>query len=305
MAVSSISETYGSDPAGTGDINSNFVERNFLVVTDSKSTTNVDIILSYEWAASDVPVYGDAHPKDSALTCKGVRLDRKNASPRHWVATARYDTAPVSIEERQRIANPNPINRDARVSVRTLFREESRIVDADSDVIANSAGELYEPEVFEIASDVWVVRQNVATISSDWKARQNTRNDAMVTITDGATEFVIIEGTGLLRRLDIGELANESGIAYYPVEAEIEIRETADDWRIDKIDAGFHYLSGSTLKKIMVEDSSGNSVPAAVEVPLNGSGGLLGTPEDSTSFSHNYFTRYKTASWSILPFVEA
>lgn len=305
MRILSIDEIAGSDPAGTGDINSNFAERSFLVVTDSKLMTNVDIILSYDWAASIIPVYGDVHPKYFFLTCKGVRLDRKGSAPRHWVATARYDTAPVPIEERQRVANPNPINRDARVSVRTLFREEARIVDADGEVIANSAGELYEPEVFEVAADVWIVRQNVASITSTWKSLQNKRNDALVTITDGVTTYEIATGTGLLRRLDIGELAYENNVAYYPVEAEIEIRETADDWRIDKIDAGFHYMDGGTLKKVMVQDSTGNNVPAATEVPLNGSGGLLATPDDPSTFSHNYFTRYKTASWTDLPFVEA
>ena len=303
MGVVSIKETYGDDSAAYGDINNNREARVWRVTTTGRDVSKIAIFQSSEWSASTIPQYGDVHPEYSLLTCKGVELNRQDRSPIHWIATARYDTAPVSESEKQRLAVPNPVNRVPRVAVDGVTREEYRLTDADGDTMCNSAGELYEPEAFEITNDLLRVRQNVATLNAAWRNLKNTRNVANIEISDGVTTFAYAAGSACLRQFSIGELQYENGVAHYPITAEIETREDADAWRIDKLDAGFHKLVSGKPTKILVKDEDGNSVPAAVEVPLNGSGGLLTTPDDPDTFSHRYFKRYKTADWSILPFV--
>lgn len=312
MSILNIQETPRSREAViSAMISDQMVAREWLVTVDDPYDNRFTITADPLWAESDIPSFLAAHPDNLFYTCRNVRLEP--ASPLHWYARAEYSTAPISQEEKEKDEQPNPLLRLTKFSVDTVEFERYADKDVNDKAYVNSAGEPYPPQVHEDSRPIVRLRKNVAFWQTSWFQLNNTVNESQVTITDQYSSITIPAETGLLKRLQLGELQSENDFQFYSLTCEIHVKDDDDKWVTKLRDQGFYYSdSGNSnkLTRIQVLDSSGQATDCSVEQPLDGSGApLYGTPSvfdvnQDYEYHYNDFEKSEKMDWTALPFFD-
>lgn len=279
--------------------------RAFRVTTNSKLDVPLDL-------QSFMPVaYGNLHPVYTAFTCLGESWENDQTGPQFstWIATYTYKTQvgdEATFEAKE--LYPNPLDRRARISVKSV--RYSKLIDKDIDgkAFITSAGESYPAQ--EKDDDRWTitVKRNYVTIPDFIWEYQNKLNDAPITVKGRVLE----EKTVKFGEVSVPDLLIENGHRYYAVEFTLDYKR--DGWGLSLLDAGFQFKNASQSNKLTecwVYDEDGvTKVPASVAVLLNGSGNMLHLElgravNSSDTVFYNDYTLYETADFSVLPLSES
>lgn len=287
------------------------VSRQWLVTVNDPNDNIFTIVNDGNYFSSGIPSYLSPHPANVFYTCRSVELDPQ--SPLHWYAIATYSTAPVSQEDRERNEQPNPLDRRLKFSVDTIEFQRYSDKDANGDPYKNSADVPYPAQVHEDARIIIRLRKNITTWNTAWFALRNSVNENAMTITDGVSTVSFDAEKGLLKRLVMGEVAEENGYVFYPLSAEVHLNN--DGWKKQLVDQGFtaRAASGKLIRmKVYDSDDSGVATTTLVdtieELPLGGNGKPLFMPDGSafdpaiTELQFNEFDEFPVRDWGPLPF---
>jgi hypothetical protein len=262
-------------------------KRTFRVRVDSPSDDMVSI-----YASGLLPAFLAPHPSNLFLTARGAAIEQE--ADKHWQwwkATIDYSAEPLKSDDKEKNDQPNPLLRAAKIRWRTNAYERIAEKDKDGNACVNSAGDYFDPPLMRDANR-WTVEvaKNVAAVPS-WIADVDSPiNDASFAI-GGLT---IAAGKARIQSIEIGELQEENGAAYYAFSFALEFRR--EGWALSALDQGYHYLDGSTRKRAQVDGQD-----SANPVLLDGSGGILPNPEDPTNAVFLDFDVHDELDFSLLP----
>lgn len=272
----------------------------YRVITNNPLDTPAEVRLGLPY------LWGDNLP-GTGLMCQGESYDFQSKGPGQsvWNVSLEFSSVSIDQEEREREENPNPLDRRARITVRSVRYSELTIRDRDGNIKRTSAGEIYEPKEKDATRWTVHVRKNYSAIPDFVWTYQNKLNAAPVNIKGRTIEKETLK----FSEVTVPELQVENNVEFYAVEFELDYREPGEEgfpWRDRRVDAGFYYLDGTDLKPIL--DDQDDPEPITVEEWLDGSGGRLRDtisnpqPGDETI---NEFEDYQTADFSMLPLNES
>jgi hypothetical protein len=240
--------------------------RVFRVTTDSK----LDVPLNLQ--ASMPVAYGQYHPIFTGYRILGESWENTQTGPNRsvWIATYTYRTQQVDQAEMEaKELHPNPLDRRARVSVRSVRYSKLINKDINGKAFITSAGESYPAQ--EIDDERWTitVRKNYVNIPDFVWTYQKKINSSAITVKGRSLDAETVK----FGEVSVPDLQIENGHEFYPIEFTLDYKR--DGWGLSLLDAGFLYKDGTDLKEITVKDADGNTVPTTVAILLDGSGGVL------------------------------
>ena len=299
MTVTSVKRIGDGQGGGIRGPHDSTITLAYRVITDNPLDTPAEVRLGLPY------VWGD-FLGTTGLMCQGESYDFQHKGPSQsiWHVTLDFSSLQISQEEQEREDTPNPLDRRARVTVRSVRYGELKITDRDGNVKRTSAGEIYEPKEVDAARWVINVRKNYLEIPEFVWSYQNKLNADSINVKGRVLEAECVKFSEVV----VPELMIENGQEFYPIEFELDYREPMSgnpSWRDHRVDAGFYFLNSSgKLARIMVLTEDGDEEPAVVAQWLDGSGGKLRDiidnpqPGDETI---NEFDDYETADFSVLP----
>lgn len=292
MAVLSVRPTFeGRDGQPVGPLDSLMKSRMWKITTDDVNETESAIYAQAKPGGSGIagvsgslPAYLGPHPENLFFTCRSLVIEPLKAKYA-WIARASYSAAPISKEERDRQTHPNPVDRPVRIQKKPVEFVSHRTKTRGGTPIVNSAEDPYPAQPFEDSRTVYIVEKEVSTWLDEWDDLDNSVNQHEFRMTDGIKVVTIPARRGLMKPLSVSFRKEENGFSYYTVTSEIHKFKTVDDLKLELLDEGFHYIDGSTKKRILIKDASGRDIVPAEAQLLDGAGGVLavgGTPQYRT-----------------------
>lgn len=288
------------------------VNRRWRITVNSRQDGYFNIINDPMFWGSDIPkFFGTPHPQNLVYRSRRTRVEPDGESPLHWYATAEYSAAPFSDEEREKTETPNPLDRRTRFSVDFAEFQRYATQDLEGSAYENSAGEPYPAQPIDDGRFVIRMRKNVTQWQGSWFTLRNTLNQSAVTVNDGFSFITIPAEKGLLKGPRLSELAEENGVFYYTLTAEVHVvsEDEPDGWKLVLMDQGFNYMDADDefkLKRIVVVNPvTDEKEPCVSEQYLDGMGAPLyedGIYNPSLEPYKWEFVKHKTKSWSGLPF---
>lgn len=230
-----------------------------------------------------LPVQFAPHPHNTYATCRRLAVN-DDASGYVYTITANYSAQPLSQDEKQRAETPNPLDRSPRRWVEAYEYKRYTNKDRDGNVIANSAGTPYPEPAEKDATDLIVqVRQNV-TEWPEWPELYNNKlneNELIIRPTAINAPRTWAAETVLFKYQGCSEPMEENG--YLFCEISYRLHYSANGWQDSRVDRGFYYKDGSTLKRAQVDGAD-----SVEEVPLDGSGAILTDPTAETLVTNDF-----------------
>lgn len=183
----------------------------WTVIADGTDYSTEDLRLSGIFP----PVYDSFHAKNGRLRLQPIDIQQDADNPSLFVCTLTWNSDQLDQQEDEK----NPLNRRARITVKTQFDKVTTHRDFYGKPKVNAAGDLFDPPI-ESNKTVLVItiRKNV-TIFPDWVFEFADSVNSQPFVIKGRT---IATGTAWIASIDLGEEQIEQG---YPVycEAVIEI----------------------------------------------------------------------------------
>lgn len=259
---------------------------------------------------SSMPVgYGSPHPIYPAYQCLEESWSNEQNGPNLsiWIATFTFKTNTIDQEEQERKDIPDPLDRRARVTVRSVRYGKLIDKDLNGQAFITSAGEPYPAQ--EIDDERWTitVRKNYTSIPDFIWTYQKKLNASPITVKGQSLEAKTVK----FGEVSVPELQIENGVEHYPIEFTLDYKR--DGWQLSLLDAGFQFKNADESNKLTecwVYDTDGTTqIPATVAVLLNGSGNMLHLAlgravNSSDTVYYNDYDIYETADFSVLPLNE-
>jgi len=283
------------DRNGQWDRYDDFYET-YLVKTDAIHANDWYFVIRSAME-DEVGPFLSVHPVNPFFSRRLIRIQSR--SPYHFQAYVDWSTRPISEAERNREEYPNPVDRPAIIHPNSVEFQEYRAKDVNGNVYQNSAKYPLEPEPIDVSSTMFDVTAFASTWTKDQITKNNTRNDGVVTMTDGYAVIVIGQYDGRIRNYQVTGPDYENGFRYYTHRCQIHIDEVYQ-WKDLRIDQGPFYLDGSSNQvEFTIKDADGADIPAPTDGKLDGSGGALAAGTDPEILE---FDKVKDGDWSDLPF---
>ena len=185
----------------------------WTVIADGTDYSTEDLRLSGIFP----PVYDSFHEKNGRLRLQPIDIQQDADNPSLFVCTLTWNSDKLDPEETD--DETNPLNRKARITVKTQFDKVTTHRDFYGKPKVNAAGDLFDPPI-ESNKTVLVItiRKNV-TIFPDWVFEFSDSVNSQPFVIKGRR---IDTGCAWIASIDLGEEQFEQG---YPVycEAVIEI----------------------------------------------------------------------------------
>lgn len=183
----------------------------WTVVADDTEYSTEDLRLSGIFP----PVYDSFHAKNGRLRLQPIDIQQDADNPSLFVCTLTWNSDQLEPQEDEK----NPLNRRARITVKTQFDKVTKHRDFYGKPKVNAAGDLFDPPIESNETHLVItIRKNV-TVFPDWVFEFADTVNSQPFVIEGRT---IDTGCAWIASIDLGEKQFEQG---YPVycEALIEI----------------------------------------------------------------------------------
>lgn len=284
--------------------------REWLCCSDSRYETDYSIT-QYGWSHGILPIpYVTSIFGLSPLIpllCRKLAIKQDKKSPLHYVITADHSSEPISQQEKNQQASPNPLDRPSAYKWKTNKYNKATHKDKNGKAIVNSAGEFFDPPP---ESDLFrwtvTVTTNVAGIPNFMLefAEGGPTNSSPFTI-QGVS---VGEQVARISDMDISDLQSatlddgEGGTfvqEYFVFSYSMEFhRET---WALKLLDQGMRQIDpDDETKRIAIKDDAVPPKEVKKPWPLDGEGARLDdpSPENAVELS---FDITEAADFSVLP----
>lgn len=233
-------------------------------------------------AAGVLPSYGDVHPADvsGSITAREISIEPADETRLIWTATVQYTNESTSDSTENEAQELNPMDRPPIIEWQGVPREKGVLVDRTGKLVANSAGDRFDPPlVMQIFDQVALVTVNLEFVPEWIFTLQGHVNADEFTIDGLTVEFA----SALMGPVRVSRILTENGYRYREVQYELHFRgkrEAAagedagsipDPWDEEVVDMGLREKHPSIGKDPRnVKDGDGSDVTAPVH--LDGEG---------------------------------
>jgi hypothetical protein len=313
MAVVSVRKIASGRGGAVGAANDDDEVVVWRVVTDSPFDTKATIM-----ASGRLPGYLSQHDENVFLTLRRMSLEQEHAAT-IWIARGEYSSKPLSEDELQAQAFPNPLARPAMIRGRfhnteTVAAEGfpiddetgENLVEGQTDplrVITNSAGDPPDQALRVDEAMLVIEFQKNYQFLPDWLwTHNNGVNASPLTITFRSGQSQTFPARSVRAcEFHFSDLKVENGVGYFEVGGVLRIvaitTARPQGWDLRFPDVGFHYRTGaalSTKREILLSKDEKPSVPQL----LDGNGGIL---DDLTQVKWRRYRWYEDMDLSVLP----
>lgn len=244
------------------------------------------------------------HPRNAFYTARNLDPKQESESPYFWRVTVIYSTEPLGEEEDK---PENPLERPAEISGESEMSQIFTTKDKDGKPVLNSAGDCLEPHELDDPRGVIIIDKNFATIPTWLSEYVNKVNSTDFSIPGFSSPFAA--RTVKMQRFRFEKAQVQNDVTFVPVSIELSVKK--DTWDVDRLDEGFHevtggtvvsyptrgisYRSGGTKAKITLDDNNEPTEP----VPLDGTGQKLTdpTPDNAVYMTVKY---HEEADFSVI-----
>lgn len=267
------------------------ITRAWDIVVDSPIDSSRTI--GNELFGSVLPLLFDPHPENAFATARSVSIKQQRGLL--WRAIATYSTEPLAQSERERSDEPNPINRNVKISWNTVTYDKAIVSDINNKGVVNSAGDYYDPP----PSVPWErvafhFRKNYSSPQTWVLSYCNSVNNSDISILG----IKILASNARFSQPNGSEEQEENGVIYY--ETSWDIEADVETWQLEILDEGLRKLDASG-DQVAITDANGNDITSPVL--LDGTGGQLANPSlDNAVF--NVHKVYYEKDYLLLPGVD-
>lgn len=191
----------------------------WLVKTDSARESMATL-----YAYGGLPAYLTPHPQNPFATLRKLSyrpVEETADGVGAYLVTGEYSSAPLSQDDRDK-AIPNPLDRPAKITVKSKPVMEAYDKDIEGNAIVNTAGDPPDPPLERpVPRWVFTVTKNVASVPLWFLDYEETVNDADFEIK-GVT---VLEGCAKLSGITISEDMKENNVDFLQLGFEIEVKK--------------------------------------------------------------------------------
>jgi hypothetical protein len=196
------------------------------------------------------PVYQSYHEQNSRLLLRPIEITQSEENPCLFTCVLKWESQPLTQKEKDEEVD-DPLNRPARVKIKTIKEKEVKHRDKYGRPKLNAAGDLFDPPIESSTAYLQViVRKNVADLP-DW---------VFDFIDCVNTEDFEIEGRTFeafsccIADIDLGEKQNDGDVEYREAVVEIHKKKprlpaAGEDpdtvpgpWQTEQLNEGLHEL---------------------------------------------------------------
>lgn len=296
---------FREDHVGRGGVNNGYDDdqetRSWFIRTDDRRFSKKDI--EAEKMGNGLPQpFVDRYPGFDHLLCKSLEIRQQDdKGGMIWRATARYDSRPLTTEEKDKKDVPDPLQRAAVYSGGFERSQKTINEDLEENPIVNKAGDVYLEPISKPRTNLRIKgRMNVPPNAiPDWFFDLKDKINEDEYERGGKT---YAEKTLLFIPGDISEPMEQNGVQYIVIHWELEYRE--ETWKEKRLNNGYNQLVYNTAtgqNDLHVPIEIDGARPAEPQL-LDLSGGML-TPQQVKDGVH-YFLEWdtiETADFDVLP----
>ncbi len=227
-------------------------ERTFVALADGPGVRELDVELS-----EDCPRRGDAHPTEEDARCTSVIVRRRTPGNRLFDVTCTYSNRFDQPEEK------NPLDRRARIQMRTQIFEIPSRVDRRGRRVETTAGEPFDEYTVRVAGRVIAIQKNLSTWP-EWAMSYGVAINSDVVRIRGRT---FLPRTLRMGAIDIGDEDFENQVRFFRLAFELEFNPLT--WITPKWNRGYYQLLRGFEREVNGErrfvpeqfDAEGNLIP--------------------------------------------
>lgn len=307
MAVLTVDEHWPNRGGSFGAPTDSDVNRHFVVKTSDRYDTAFTV-----GASGMLPSYLSFHPANPLFTVRKTDIRPRADSPTIWDVVVSYSSKPLTEKERGEEAEENPLDRPARIRIRSQTGEKDIIRDRYGDVMQTTADEVLPSATIETTSWTVELEKNYYPLPSWAFECEDKLNSDELTIygrtLDAETLKVGDVDISELQRqeIQVDEETTET-VKFFTVRVTFKFRRGG--WALPRANAGYqaYYLDddATRLRQILVDDGAKHKVPPSSPQFLGEQGFLLDTPVDDSEVVVLEFDVYETMDFSVFPFDEA
>jgi hypothetical protein len=249
------------------------------IVSDDPSENSQTI--GQQLVGSQLPTLYQQHPNYPIMSVKEVRFT-PGESELIWIGTVKYDSQPITKEQKDRENYENPLDRPVKYWGESVIFQRARMKDRDGKAVVNTAGDMISGGIME--DDVrWVFHfeKNLPTTLPSWIFFYGNALNADDVVLYGL-EWPA--GTLKLTGVRLSEINTQNGIDYIVVS--FELHYDPDGWVHEELNYGTRQIVDG--KKGPILDDYGNAYK--IPQPLDSDGKFAPPPADPYYVEFNVFT---------------
>ncbi len=228
-------------------------------------------------------VYATFHAQNPRLRLMPVQVEQDEENPAIFIATLTWTSDKLDPKEKEE-AESNPLNRKARITVKTSHLKEVKHIDAMGNEKVNAAGDLFDPPVENNATFLVITIIKNVTFFEDWVFDYSDAVNSLPFDIKGRT---IAKGCAWIASIELGEENTDGPVAYCEARIEMHVKKkrqhrsgespsaVPDPWLTEVLNEGLMQKKAGKRQRIKVKDDDGKLVNAPAPVPLNSDGTVM------------------------------
>lgn len=294
MTIQWIRQTWDGRSGGAGLNSPLTTSGDYLVKTDDKTDTELDILTD---GAS--PYLGQPHPTAAGLYIEDIQVKQMKESPFFWKLSVKYTNEFTTEDGESPSKSGSTPEFDPAVIEWTTENFQLPVEeDTSGNGIVNSAGDPFDPlPVKDEMRVVCNISYNAASVPSTVLSFANKINSSSVTM-DGLS---IAKGEAKCQSVRVGGLQVRNGDFYRNVQFSFAILEGG--WDLSILDQGFREREPRTNDLINITNDgtqSGDGAQVTSPALLDGAGHKLADPSPADAVFLS-FTIYDGADFTLIP----
>ncbi len=229
-------------------------------------------------------VYTSFHSQNTRLRLMPIQIEQDEENPALFKATLTWTSDKLDPKEKEE-KEDDPLDRKARIRVRSGRMKDVRHRDFYGKPKVNAAGDLFDPPIeSNISFKIIEIRKNV-TVFPDWVFDYDDAVNSVPFTIKGRT---IAKGCAWMANIELGEENTDGPVAYCEAKIEMHVRkkrkhgvgespgDVPDPWQTEQLNEGLYAddpIEGRY--RINVPDEDGTMKPAPSPVPLTLAGDVL------------------------------
>lgn len=236
--------------------------------------------------------YETYHAQNSRLLLRPVKITQNDDNPALFICTLTWTSEPLTPEEKEQKEN-SPLDRKARIKVKSGRMKECKHKDFYGKPKCNTAGDLFDPPIESNSKYLILNIRKYVTVFPDWMFNYDDCVNASPFVIKGR---LIEKGCAYIANIELGEENTDGLIPYCEALVEMWIKKrrkpaagenpnsVPDPWETEQLNAGLHERGDAILftdpvqyRKVRakVKDDNNEDVYAAAPVPLDKDGKKL------------------------------
>lgn len=243
-------------------------------------------------------VYTTFHPDNYRLRLMPIEIEQDDENPAKFVCKLTWTSDKLDPKQKDE-KEDSPLNRKARIRVKTGRMKEVRHRDFYGKPKVNAAGDLFDPPIEStVTFRILRIKKNV-TVFPEWIF---DFDDCVNSLDFTIKGRVIKKGCAWIADIDLGDENTDGPVPYCEAYIEIHVRkrrkpatgESLSDvpypWEIEQLNEGFFEKKDGKRQRIKVLDADGVTlVPSPSPVPLAANGQKL----DPVTIDNATFIRFR------------